>query len=98
MECPVTMPHPRGSMKHFTVLLTALLSACTVGEVPGGDGGGSQGGNELNTCEAIAANIAPAHDHALAGANPAGPRSRAGCMDSGCHGPQPTSTPFAFAG
>ena len=91
------MAHPRGSMKRSTVLLTALLSACTVGEVPGGDGGGSgSGDNDRNLCENRVATVAPAHDHVAA---PLGPRARSGCMDAtGCHGPGGAGGAFAFAG
>ena len=87
-------------MKSSLALLSALLCACTVGEVPardgGGSGSGSNNGEDRNLCEPRAATIAPAHQHTGA---PTGARARAGCMDNNCHGPTtPASTQFAFAG
>jgi len=83
-------------MKHSTVLLTFLLGACTVGEVPAGDGGGSgSNADEINTCEPRATNIAPAHDHTAA---PLGPRARTSCLDAGCHNAGGAGGQFSFAG
>jgi hypothetical protein len=85
-------------MKLSMVLLTALLAACTVGEVPRGDGGGGSNDNDRNVCEPRVAAPTAAHMHAASGTDPAGARARSACMATTCHGPGGTSTPFAFAG
>lgn len=86
-----------GSTAHSTALLFALLGACTVGEPPAVDA--SVANADRTVCEDRAATIAPAYQHAAAGAEPAGARARAGCQNAGCHvmgGAAPTQ--FAFSG
>lgn len=95
----------RGFMTRSTVLLPILLAgACSVGEVDlgggGGDGGGGDGTSavERDIC-APRGTPGAARNHAVSGANPAGPRSGVGCLATGgCHGAQPGSVVFAFAG
>ncbi|MBA3394300.1 MAG: hypothetical protein H0T89_16765 [Deltaproteobacteria bacterium] len=91
-------------MTRSTVLLAILLAgACSVGEVDlggGGDGGTGDGTSavERDTCAPLGT-PGTAHNHTLSGANPAGPRSGAGCLGAGCHGVvEPGSSRFAFAG
>jgi len=78
-------------------LLSALLGACTVGEAPGSDGGGSNmSTTDRNTCEPAPASVLTAYSHSSA---PTGPRAGQACMNAGCHAPAGGgATPFAFAG
>ncbi|HWU85974.1 MAG TPA: hypothetical protein VN253_01815 [Kofleriaceae bacterium] len=82
------------------VLLSALLGACTVGEVPSG-GGGPDGSTKLDVtavCSERSASPATAYSHASA---PTGPRAGQGCVTAGCHaaaGGGAGANPFAFAG
>lgn len=86
-------------MMRLMVLLSALLGACTVGEVPGTDGGGMNPGTaNREICAERSTNILPAHNHVAAGADPAGPRARSGCMDAACHAMGGAGGVFAFAG
>jgi len=81
-------------MKTSLALLSALLCACTVGEVPGG-GGGDAGPMGLAACVARVAQPVAAHEHTTA---PLGPRARSACMDAGCHAAGGAGGQFAFAG
>jgi hypothetical protein len=85
-------------MTRSVVLMSALLGACTVGEVPIG-GGGGDGGTSMDVtaiCSPRVASPAQAHQHATA---PQGTRAGTGCLDPGCHGPvNPGSSQFGFAG
>jgi hypothetical protein len=84
-------------MKRSTVLLLALLCACTVGEVPGGDGGNKgDAGAGLSVCVARVASPPAPHNHSTA---PLGPRARSSCMDATtCHGSGGAGGQFAMAG
>lgn len=77
-----------------------VLAACTVGDGPPGEAG--TGGNEDRAlCVNRIAAPAPAHEHILDGANPAGPRAGLGCVAAGCHLTGNTgagATEFLFAG
>jgi len=95
-------------MRHF-VLLLAVVSACTVGEVklPGGDDGAGgvdapPGGGENPRLKcADRGQLSTAHEHTLnnPAGSPAGPRSGLGCMTAGtCHGPGGGGGEYAFAG
>ncbi len=92
------MAYLRGLMMRSMVPLFALLGACTVGEAPGSDGGGSGGGsNTRNVCVDRMATPTAAYNHTTA---PTGPRAGLTCLDAACHIPAGGggSTPFAFAG
>jgi len=90
-------------MTRSLVLLPILLfAACSVGSYGMSSDGtmtDSGGTDDRNLCQPRGTPGA-AHNHALAGANPAGDRSGMACMQAGgCHGvAQPGSTVFAFAG
>lgn len=66
------------------VLLSALLGACSVGEVSLNDGGTDTGGGTPNrtVCEPRVGAPPPAHIHAAA---PADARSGLACIAGGCH-------------
>ena len=90
----------RGFMTRSLVIVP-LLFGCSVGAygeqmMMGTDGSMMA---ERTICVPKIATPKAAHNHALAGANPAGPRSGSSCMAvGGCHGAQPGSTVFTFAG
>lgn len=71
-------------MTRILALLTVILGACTVGEVPpvgGGDDDG--GGTDVTTvCAQRNATPATAYSHTTA---PTGPRAGQGCIAGGCH-------------
>jgi hypothetical protein len=96
--------HPRSSMMRMMrmmramrsmVLLSTLLGACTVGEVPRADGGGMTSTTDRNTCEARPVSVLPPYNHVSL---PAGPRAGTACLDAGCHGAGGAGGQFAFAG
>ena len=88
-------------MTRSLVLLPILLTACSVGSYGmSTDGTGKDSSMaDRNLCQPRGT-PGEAHNHALSGANPAGPRSGMACMQAGgCHGvASPGSTVFAFAG
>ena len=88
-------------MTRLTVLLP-ILASCSVGtygESQPNTDGNPGGGDDRDLCVQKAATPAAAHNHAAAGANPAGPRAGTGCMAvGGCHGAQPGSVQFTIAG
>lgn len=68
------------------VVITSLLFACDVGQLPGvgpdaSMGGGDGSGSGSNACVDTVTPAAPAHLHAEGGTSNAG----LGCMDAGCH-------------
>jgi hypothetical protein len=87
------------------LLPSLLLAACSVGtfgeEPVGGDAISST--DDRDICVDKVAAPAAGHQHTAIGAGvgpqAAGPRSGVGCMaPGGCHGAQPGSTQYAFAG
>lgn len=82
------------------ILVTA--TACSVGEygvMNNNNMTDGAGGDDRDLCvNKVAVPDAP-HEHVVAGANPAGPRSGLGCLAAGgCHGAQPGSAVFTVAG
>jgi hypothetical protein len=88
-------------MTRSLVLLPSLfVAACGVGEY-GMTMQMSDGQNSTDDRDICVQRGTPgqAHNHAVAGANPAGPRSGLGCLAAGgCHGAQPGSSVFTVAG
>ena len=89
-------------MTRLLALLPMVVAACSVGEYGVTNNNNMMdgaGGDDRNTCVAKLGVPDPPHQHVVAGANPAGPRSGAGCMAAGgCHGAQPGSVAFTIAG
>jgi hypothetical protein len=87
----------------LTLLPILVTTSCSVGEYGVMNNNnmmdGAGGGDDRDKCVDKLAVPDPPHQHAAAGANPAGPRSGLGCLAAGgCHGAQPGSVAFTVAG